>query len=66
MRLLQILKNHISFLNNHGHKIDAKAFADQARFFLEDDFHRNMLENQQLGLSYYLCITADMYAASNQ
>lgn len=64
-QLQQILKNHITFLNNHGHNIDAKSFAVQARFFLEDDFHRNMLENQQLGLSYYICITADMYATSN-
>lgn len=64
-RLQQILKNHITFLNNHGHNIDKKLFAAQARFFLEDDFHRNMLENQQLGLSYYLYVTADMYATSN-
>jgi len=64
-RVQQLLKNHIAFLNNRGHNIDAKSFAAQARFFLEDDFHRNMLESQQLGLSYYLCITADIYAASN-
>lgn len=64
-RLQQILKNHITFLNNHGHNIDEKSFAAQARFFLEDDFHRSMLENEQLGLSYYLCIAADMYAISN-
>lgn len=64
-RLQQLLKNHIAFLNNHGHNIDAKSFAAQARFFLEDDFHRNMLESQQLGLSYYLCVTADRYATSN-
>lgn len=64
-RLQQVLEKHIAFLNNHGHNIDAKSFAAQARFFLEDDFHRNMLENQQFGLSYYLCIVAETYASSN-
>lgn len=61
----QRLKKHIIFLNNHGHSINAKSFAAQTRFFLDDDFHRNMLEDQLIGLSYYLCIAADMYAASN-
>ncbi|WP_297427515.1 TipAS antibiotic-recognition domain-containing protein [Clostridium sp.] len=56
----ETLKNHIEFLNKHGHNIDAKAFAAQTRFFLDDDFHRNMLENQLIGLSYYLFVAADM------
>ncbi len=60
------LKNHIKFLNKHGHNINAKSFVGQTRFFLDDDFHRNMLEGQLTGLSYYLYIAADMYAASNQ
>jgi DNA-binding transcriptional MerR regulator len=64
-RVQEILKNHIIFLNNHGHNIDAKSFATQTRFFLDDDFHRSMLEDQLIGLSYYLCIAADMYAISN-
>ena len=59
----EILKNHFLFLNEHGHKIDAKSFAAQTRFFIGDDFHRSMLESQQTGLSYYLCVAADMYAA---
>ncbi|EHQ87719.1 MerR family transcriptional regulator [Desulfosporosinus youngiae] len=62
----ELLKNHIAFLNSHGHNIDAKSFASQTRFFIDDDFHRSIFENQQIGLSYYLCIAADMYAASNQ
>ena len=60
-RVQQALERHISFLNDHGNNISAKSFAAQARFFLEDDFHRNMLEGQQLGLSYYLCIAAETY-----
>ncbi len=65
-RLQKVLNEHIAFLNKHGHNTDAKAFAAQAKFFLEDDFHRKMLESQQIGLSYYLYVTADMYAASNK
>lgn len=64
-RIQEVLKNHITFLNNHGHNIDAKAFAAQTNFFVDDDFHRCMLENQQVGLSYYLYTAADLYAASN-
>jgi len=64
-RMQEILKNHITFLNSHGHNIDAKSFAAQTRFFLDDDFHRSMLENQLIGLSYYLCIAAEIYANSN-
>ncbi|GFP76255.1 MerR family transcriptional regulator [Clostridium fungisolvens] len=65
-KVIQLLNNHILFLNNHGHNIDSKALAAQTKFFLEDDFHRNMLEGQQVGLSYYLCIATDMYANSKQ
>lgn len=65
MRIKQVLEKHITFLNNHGNNIDAKSFAAQAKFFLEDDFHRNMLESQQVGLSYYLFVVAEMYTTSN-
>lgn len=62
-KLQKILEEHIAFLNNHGISIDAKTFAMQSRFFLEDDFHRNMLESQQIGLCYYLFAAAETYAA---
>lgn len=62
-RLQKILGEHIAFLNDHGIDSDARQFAQQTRFFLEDDFHRSMLEGQQTGLSYYLCIAAEAYAA---
>lgn len=64
-RMQEILKNHITFLNSYGHNTDAKSFAVLTRFFIDDDFHRSMLENQLIGLSYYLCIAADIYANSN-
>ncbi|MBB6214485.1 DNA-binding transcriptional MerR regulator [Anaerosolibacter carboniphilus] len=62
-RLQKALKEHISFLNEHGTNMDGKSFVNLAKFMLEDDFHRNMLEGQQIGLSYYLYTAAEMYAA---
>ncbi|MCM0650101.1 MerR family transcriptional regulator [Clostridium swellfunianum] len=62
----EALKNHIAFLSSHGHNLDAGTFAAQTKFFIEDDFHRSMLENQQVGLSYYLYTAAEMYAALNK
>ncbi|GEP65056.1 MerR family transcriptional regulator [Clostridium beijerinckii] len=62
----ETLKNHIQFLNDHGHRVDAKSFVSQTKFFLDDDFHRSMLENQLTGLSYYLYTAAEMYASLNQ
>ncbi|EGW37930.1 TipAS antibiotic-recognition domain-containing protein [Desulfosporosinus sp. OT] len=62
-KLHDLIEKHLNFLNSHGLNIDAKSFVSQTRFFLEDDFHRNMLERQQLGLCYYLCIAAETYAS---
>jgi DNA-binding transcriptional MerR regulator len=62
-RLQKALKEHISFLNEHGTNMDTKSFVSIAKFMVEDDFHRNMLEGQQIGLSYYLYTAAEMYAA---
>lgn len=45
--------------------INSKLFVKQARFFLEDDFHRDVFEKQQIGLSYYLYTIAEMYAELN-
>lgn len=57
------VREHIAFLQQ-GIALDAAGFAAQSRFFLTDDFHRNMLEGQQVGLSYYICIAADCLAAN--
>ena len=61
-RLHNLIGKHLKFLNDHGTKINAKSFVSQTKFFLEDEFHRNMLENQQTGLCYYLCIAAEEFA----
>lgn len=60
--VMEAIKNHINFLKNDI-EIDAKVFAAQSRFFLSDEFHRGMLESQQTGLSYFICIAAETYAS---
>ncbi len=60
------IERHIAFTNAHSIPTNARSFAAQTKFFLSDDFHRNMLEGQQTGLSYYLFAAAEMYAASRQ
>lgn len=61
-RLQKRVREHIAFLNKSGINIDAQGFVQQTRFFLQDDFHREMLENMQIGLGYYLCMAAEVYA----
>lgn len=61
--VMNAIQTHLEFLNTHGHPITPKDFAAQCRFFLDDDFHRQMLEAQQTGLAYYLCIAAESYSA---
>lgn len=56
--------NHLDFLNKQGLAISADDFAAQTRFFLGDDFHLRMLEDQQTGLAYYLAAAAESYAVS--
>ena len=60
--VLSAIQKHIACLRRTM-EIDAAGFAAQSRFFLTDDFHRSMLEGQQTGLNYYLCIAADHLAA---
>lgn len=64
-KLQNKIKQHITFLNNHGTSMDAKSFVNVSKFFLQDDFHRNMLESQQIGLSYYLYTASEMYSTQN-
>lgn len=51
--------NHLSFLNKNGHSISKEDYMNQTKFFLQDDFHREMLEQQQIGLAYYLLVVAE-------
>lgn len=60
--VLTAIKKHIQFLQKDV-PLDAKGFAAQSRFLLNDDFHRQMMEGQQTGLSYYICFAAESYAA---
>ncbi|MGE6256428.1 MerR family transcriptional regulator [Heyndrickxia sporothermodurans] len=43
-----LINEHIKFLSNQNHITNVSDFAAQARFFLNDEFHRKMLELQQI------------------
>ena len=58
--------NHLELLNKQGLTISADDFAAQTRFFLGDDFHLRMLEDQQTGLAYYLAAAAESYAENRE
>lgn len=60
-RVMNALRKHIAFLNENTTHMDSKSFVNLSKFMVEDDFHRNMLESQQTGLSYYLLTAAQMY-----
>ena len=62
-RLHNEVKRHMHFLNDHNMPTDPKEFAETASFFVADDFHREMLESQQIGLSYYLYTVGAIYAS---
>lgn len=54
-----VVNNHIKFLNKNGHTISKEDYLKQTKFFIQDDFHRKMLEKHQIGLSYYLLTVAE-------
>lgn len=64
-QVLDRVKEHFSFLESKGHPSTPQDFLNQTEFFITDDFHRNMLEQQQVGYSYYLNKVASNYL-SNQ
>jgi DNA-binding transcriptional MerR regulator len=55
----EVVETHLKFLNANGHTTSKDDFLNQTKFFLQDDFHRSMLENQQTGLAYYLLAVAE-------
>lgn len=65
-KVMKRVESHVTFLQSHGQEMTPNRFAETARFFIQDDFHRNMLEDQQTGLSYYLCLAAESYAESSR
>lgn len=56
------IEKHIRLMRN-GMEMDAQGFTAQSRFLMNDEFHRQMLEAQQTGLSYYIYCAAESYAA---
>lgn len=62
--VLDAIEKHIKFMQQDM-SIDANGFAAQMRFLMTDDFHRKMMEDQQTGLSYYICFAAESYAAKH-
>ncbi len=61
-----LINPHIAFLNNHGHALAVDDFLTQTQFFLRDDFHLKMLEDVQIGLAYYLCASAEVFASNKK
>lgn len=59
--VIDAVKKHIAFLAKNM-TLDASGFAAQCRFFLKDEFHRGMMEKQQVGLSYFICFAAENLA----
>ncbi len=63
--ILDAIEKHIKFMQQNMN-IDANGFAFQTRFLMTDDFHRQMMEDMQTGLSYYICFAAENYAAKQK
>ncbi|MED4802894.1 MerR family transcriptional regulator [Bacillus atrophaeus] len=57
--VLEHVKQHLKFLNHNGHPITKEDYVQQTKFFMQDDFHRGMLEEQQRGLAYYLVFVSE-------
>lgn len=61
-RVKQQISDHICYINDHIMELDSKGFVESTWFFITDEFHKNMLEEQQIGLSYYLYAASVNYA----
>lgn len=64
-KVLNRIEIHLTFLEKMGHRATPQDFLNQTEFFISDDFHRNMLEQQQIGYSYYLNKAAAYYLSKN-
>lgn len=56
-----LVGHHIAWLMEQGHLQDAHGFIAQTQFFIDDNFHRDVMENHQTGLSYFLNAAARAY-----
>lgn len=63
-KVLDRVKEHLSFLEKKGHPSTPQDFLNQTEFFIVDDFHRNMLEQWQVGYTYFLNKVAASYMAN--
>ncbi|MEK4299434.1 MerR family transcriptional regulator [Oceanobacillus sp. FSL W8-0428] len=61
-RVKQLISEHIKYINDNIMKVDSQGFVESTWFFITDEFHKNMLENQQTGLTYYLYAASVNYA----
>lgn len=61
-RVKNLISDHISYINDNIMELDAKGFVESTWFFVNDEFHKNMLEEQHIGLSYYLYTASVNYA----
>ncbi|QDK70095.1 MerR family transcriptional regulator [Lactococcus protaetiae] len=59
--LTEIVRAHLDFQKAYQLPHTADSFVKQTAFFLSDDFHRKMLEDQQAGLAGYLDEVAQAY-----
>ncbi|MEZ0118038.1 UNVERIFIED_ORG: hypothetical protein ABRZ91_001995 [Heyndrickxia coagulans] len=65
-KVLNRVKKHLSFLEKKDHPSTPQDFLNQTEFFIVDDFHRNMLEQWQVGYAYFLNKVAACYMANNK
>lgn len=61
LAIMERVKEHLSFLKRKGHPSSPQDFLNQTKFFIMDEFHRKMLEEQQVGYSYFLNVVAENY-----
>lgn len=61
LAIMERVKKHLSFLKRKGLSSSPQDFLNQTKFFITDDFHRNMLEQQQVGYSYFLHVVAENF-----
>lgn len=65
-KVLHRVKEHLLFLEKKGHPSTPQDFLNQTELFIVDDFHRNMLEQWQVGYTYFLNKVAGNYLANTK
>jgi len=57
-----LIREHVDFLREHGLVDGPQNFALQARFLIQDDFHRQVFESIQPGLADYFLVAVEAFA----